>query len=246
MQADFTEIRNLLFAIRRQLKQQVDEKTKGNAQSFFKEQITFYGVKTSIVSKIARESFLRLERLNKQDIFALCEELLISNYIEEAYIAFDWAYRLRETYEPDDFNIFENWLGKYVNNWATCDTLCNHTIGSFITRYPDYTQELKRWAGMDNRWKKRAAAVSLVIPARRGKFLDTVFEIADILLLDRDDLVQKGYGWMLKEASKIHQQEVFDYIMRKREFMPRTALRYALEKMPVEIRRKAMEKANRQ
>ena len=85
-------------------------------------------------------------------------------------------------------------------------------------------------------------AGSLIIPARRGKFLADIFEIADILLLDRDDMVQKGYGWMLKEASKPYQKEVFDYVMHHKAVMPRTALRYAIEKMPPSLRAEAMEK----
>ena len=55
---------------------------------------------------------------------------------------------------------------------------------------------------------RRAAAVTLILPARKGKFLEDIFEIADSLLLDTDDLVQKGYGWMLKEASKKHQKQL--------------------------------------
>ena len=64
----------------------------------------------------------------------------------------------------------------------------------------------------------------------------------DKLLLDGDDLVQKGYGWMLKEASKQHQQQVFDYVIKNRSVMPRTALRYAIEKMPQDLREEAMKK----
>ena len=78
--------------------------------------------------------------------------------------------------------------------------------------------------------------MTLILPARKGDFLDDVFEISDLLLLDGDDLVQKGYGWLLKEASKSHQQEVFEYVMRKKAVMPRTALRYAIEKMPQNLR----------
>ncbi len=66
--------------------------------------------------------------------------------------------------------------------------------------------------------------------------------IADILLEDKDDLVQKGYGWLLKEASRTHQEQVFEYVMRNKAIMPRTALRYAIEKMPEELRRKAMQR----
>jgi 3-methyladenine DNA glycosylase AlkD len=84
--------------------------------------------------------------------------------------------------------------------------------------------------------------VTLILPARKGDFLKEVLEISDILLKDKDDMVQKGYGWMLKEASKKHQAEIFDYVMSKKAEMPRTALRYAIEKMPAELRRKAMER----
>jgi 3-methyladenine DNA glycosylase AlkD len=239
---DYCMQTDLISTMRRELENQVDEKTRSNSQSFFKEQVTFHGVKTSIVNKIARKHFLEIERLGKQEIFLLCEGLLKSDYIEEAFIAFDWAYRLRDKYEPADFIHFENWLSKYVNDWAKCDTLCNHSIGAFIERYPESLENLKRWAKLENRWLRRASAVTLIIPAKQGKFLEDIFEIADILLRDKDDLVQKGYGWMLKEASREHQKEVYDYIIRNREFMPRTALRYAIEKMPEDLKRKAMEK----
>jgi 3-methyladenine DNA glycosylase AlkD len=55
-------------------------------------------------------------------------------------------------------------------------------------------------------------------------------------------MVQKGYGWMLKAASEAHQMEVFDFVMNNRKIMPRTSLRYAIEKMPPDLRLKAMEK----
>lgn len=89
---------------------------------------------------------------------------------------------------------------------------------------------------------RRAGAVSLIIPARRGKFLKDILEIADLLLIDEDDLVQKGYGWMLKAASQAHEREIFEYVMKNKNVMPRTALRYAIEKMPKELKTKAMER----
>jgi 3-methyladenine DNA glycosylase AlkD len=108
--------------------------------------------------------------------------------------------------------------------------------------YPDFLAKLKEFAHSENRWVKRAAAVSLIIPARKGLFLKDIFEIADILLMDSDDLVQKGYGWMLKVASQAHQHEVFEYVMSKKAVTPRTALRYAIEKMPEELKKQAMQK----
>jgi 3-methyladenine DNA glycosylase AlkD len=232
----------LLRAIRTELTQQADEKTVANYQHFFKEEVVFYGVKTGTVMNIAKKYFTQIKPMGKKAVFALCEELFKSNYSEEAFIACEWSSRLHNEYEISDFGIFERWLNNYINDWAKCDTFCNHTVGSFIEKYPQFIENLNKWTKSDNRWMKRASAVSLIIPAKRGKFLSAIFEIADSLLTDRDDLVQKGYGWLLKDASIKHQAEIFNYVMKNKSRMPRTALRYAIERMPEDLRKQAMAK----
>ena len=199
-------------------------------------------MKSQIVKKIAKRYFDTIKEKDKKEIFSLCEGLLESDYGEEAFIAFEWAYSLRRYYTADDFITFEGWMEKYVNNWAKCDTLCNHTLGSFIEQFPQYIENLKSWTKSENRWLRRASAVTLILPARKGSFLNDVLEICDSLLMDGDDLVQKGYGWLLKETSKSHQKEVFEYIMRNKRDMPRTALRYAIEKLPKDLRDMAMKR----
>jgi 3-methyladenine DNA glycosylase AlkD len=233
---------NLISEMREELVNSADEKTKETAARFFKEGINCYGVKAASVLKIADKYFKQIKNEKKDTVFSLSEELLKSDLFEESSIAFEWVYRMREFYEPDDFEVFEEWIGKYVNNWAKCDTLCNHSVAAFIESYPQYITRLKQWTKSDNRWFRRAAAVTLVLPARNGKFLEDVLEIADSLLMDEDDLVRKGYGWMLKEAGKAHQQEIFEYVMKNKKVMPRTSLRYAIEKFPQDMRKKAMEK----
>lgn len=232
----------IIEKIRRELQENSDEHTRQSGQRFFKESVNIYGVKTALVSKIAKESFKSIKDKSKADIFNLCEELWRSGYMEESFIACNWSYFIYKQYEPADFAVFEKWVNNYVSNWASCDTLCNHTIGAFIEMYPEYLSSLKVWSGSENRWVRRASAVSLIIPAKQGKFLKDIFEIADILLLDQDDLVRKGYGWMLKEASRKNLKEVFDYVMANKKTMPRTALRYAIEKMPAELKKEAMAK----
>lgn len=233
---------NTIKNLRRSLQEQGDEKIRESSRRFFKEEITTYGIKTTAVQKTGKEVYAEIRNRSKAEILALCEELLQSGYFEEGIIACNWSYNLRKTYLPEDFAIFERWIDRYVNNWATCDTLCNHTVGEFLEMYPQFLPELYRWARSENRWKRRAAAVSLIIPARRGKFLDGIFEIARLLLHDRDDLVQKGYGWMLKAASEAHPRQVFEFVLAQKATMPRTALRYAIEKMPPERKKEAMSK----
>jgi 3-methyladenine DNA glycosylase AlkD len=232
---------NLILKVRNELKTHADEKTKGSFQRFFKEEVKFHGVKSAVVVKIAKDNFQEVQKLDKKEVFKLSETLLASGYCEEAWIAANWVHWYNHRQEKD-IAIYEHWINNFIDNWAECDTFCNHTVGAFIEKFPKYLQKLKKWATSQNLWLRRAAAVSLIIPARKGKYLKDIFEIADLLLTDPKDMVQKGYGWMLKEASRKHQKEVFDYVMKNKKIMPRTALRYAIEKMPQDLRKKAMEK----
>lgn len=233
---------SVVSQVRQELQKNIDPDMNGYSRSFFKEEIKSLGIKIPVVNEIGKKFFQQIEHLSKDTIFGYCEELLKSGYIEEAVVAFRWSDFLKKRYEPEDFVVFEHWLSTYVSNWAECDTLCNHTLGTFVEKFPEYVEKLKEWTQSQNRWLKRGAAVTLILPARKGLFLNDVLEIADKLQLDGDDLVQKGYGWMLKEASKKHQQQVFDYIIKNRATMPRTALRYAIEKMPQNLWKEAMKK----
>ena len=233
----------VLSKISSDLKASVDSKTQQSFQRFFKQQVKAYGVKTAVVGKIAKKYWPEVETLGKPELFRLCEELLRSDYIEEAFIVSSWLPNYIDHLEPTDLATFKRWIDCYIDNWAKCDSLCNHTIGDLIQKYPQTLGEVKSWAKSKNRWLKRASAVSLIVPAKKGLFLSDALEICDMLLLDEDDMVQKGYGWLLKEESRKHQKEVFDYVVANRKVMPRTALRYAIELMPKELKTEAMKKA---
>jgi 3-methyladenine DNA glycosylase AlkD len=233
---------SIIQQLRAELTANADPHTLASSQRFFKEQVSPYGVKTAIVNRLAREFYQHIKHQPKAEIYFMCEELWRSGKLEESFVACEWSERQRKPYEPEDFDIFERWVKQYVSNWASCDTLCNHTVGEFLEDYPQFLPRLRDWARSENRWVRRASAVSLIVPARKGLFLEDIFAISDILLRDEDDLVRKGYGWMLKAASQAHLKEVFDYVMKHKFAMPRTALRYAIEKMPEEMRQHAMER----
>lgn len=232
----------ILAEVREALLDLADQKTRESSQRFFKEPIKTYGVKLPEVNKISADVFSRLKKSTKAEVFDLCGELWASGYFEESIVACNWSYRLRKLYVEEDFDIFESWVTKYVTNWASCDTLCNHTVGALLEKYPVLFGRIKEWIRSENRWVRRASAVSFIVPARRGLFLPEILEIAESLLTDDDDLVRKGYGWLLKTAAEARQDVIFEFIMRHKAEMPRTALRYAIEKMPPELKRMAMEK----
>jgi 3-methyladenine DNA glycosylase AlkD len=233
---------SVIAEIRNELKANADEKTRKSAQRFFKEEIACYGVKTAVVRKIAQKYWGKVKLFSKPQIFAFCQELFSSDFIEEAFVASFWLPNMIERLEPSDLAVFKTWIERYINNWAKCDTFCNHTVGGLVEKHPESVSEVKSWAKSENRWLRRSAAVSLIVPAKKGMFLQEALEISSMLLEDKDDMVQKGYGWLLKEASRKHQREVFAFVMENRKKMPRTALRYAAELMPKEVKAEVMKR----
>jgi len=175
-----TSIQNILIS-------NSDSKTKNSGERYFKEKILSHGVSVSLVTKISKEIYSEIKNLSKNEIFDICTKLWKTGYIEESFIACNLSYYISERYVRDDFITFEIWQNKFVNNWASCDTLCNHTVATLIEMYPVLINKLIDWTKSDNMWVRRGAAVTLIIPARKGKFLNEIFCIADNLLNDKED-----------------------------------------------------------
>jgi 3-methyladenine DNA glycosylase AlkD len=233
----------VLRELRAQLKQRAapnERRKRVQWEKPYQAQPKIYGIRTPVVRKLASEFYKKIKQKPKQAIFQLCTSLLESGYSEERTIAFDWAFRLRKQFEPSDFLLLETWLTQHVPSWGACDDLCTHALGAFLYQFPEYIPKTKVWIRSENRWVRRASAVCLIYAVRRKEHLDAVFAIVDALLTDPDVMVQKGYGWMLKEASNHFPEEVFGYVMTHRQDMPRTALRYAIEKLAPNRRSEAM------
>jgi 3-methyladenine DNA glycosylase AlkD len=233
---------SLVAEITREFKAAVDTEYGVSVQRFFKEQVKLYGVRTPEWRRICGRFWGRVKGLPKSDVFALCEELLALRNGEERGVAFNWAFRLREQLEPADFPRLERWLKTYVSNWGACDSLCCGALGFFLLDHPEFLPKVRAWAGSKNRWLRRASAVAHIIPNRNGLAVDSAYQAADLLLGDGDDMVQKGYGWMLKEIANKRSREVFEFVVARKDRMPRTALRYAIEKMPPAWKKRAMAK----
>ena len=193
-----------------------------------------------LVRKLSARVYRTVKAEGWQGVRDHCEALLEARHKDMRLIAFDWAFRCRNQYTTEDFSSLEGWLDRYVDGWDSCDDLCTHALGALIDRYPETVDAVKAWTDLEGQWMRRGAAVSLIYAVRRGRLIDEAFAIADALLDAPEDLVQKGYGWLLKESAATAPQEVFRFVTDRRDKMPRTAYRYAIEKLDPELRKKAM------
>lgn len=214
-----------------------------NYQQFFKETLAEpIGLRIGVLRDISKHLWREVKTLSKDDVLKLGDALMESGLRYGRFFAFEWAHKVKRHFVAGDFRRFEIWLKKHVDGWASCDHLCCAPLGALVLTHPELSEKTFKWAGSKNRWLRRASAVGLIVPVRHGLLLERVFQTADRLLTDPDDLVQKGYGWMLKVASQSFPNEVFAYVLKHKAVMPRTALRYAIEKYPPARRREAMAK----
>ncbi len=231
----------VVLNIRRDLKASVDLKYKEGECRYFKEKIKPIGVRSAVVGEITQKYFLLLKKEWKyEDFVRLGERLLSGGWFEEMAIAFSFMERLSNQFTEESFYLFEDWLNKYVSNWANCDQLSNHLVGGVVSKYPKCINNLVRWTKSKNRWVRRSSAVSLIIPAKKGLFLKEVFKISEKLMEDEDEMVQKGVGWLLKEASRKHEEEVVKFLLKWKHRTSRLILRYATEKVSATNRKSVL------
>ncbi|MDR1373077.1 MAG: DNA alkylation repair protein [Dysgonamonadaceae bacterium] len=246
----------IISQIHSELLKNADEKVAQSMQRFFKEEIKSIGLKAKTVGTIAKSAYKDyLKNADKTTVYAVAEKLMQSPFIEEISIGIHFVIFSEKLYEKNDIKIFEHWIETYITNWATCDSFCNHAVGVLVERFPENIKTLKRWSKSKNIWLRRTSAVSLIVPSRKGLFFDDILEIAETLLLDEEDMVQKGYGWLLKTSSltesfvkadtatkEKHFKSVFNFVMKHKAVIPRTSLRYAIEKFPEKERKLCMAK----
>lgn len=203
------------------------------ARKFFNEDIVLYGPPSGAGRRRAAEVYKQVKAEGGLPLALEMGDLLYaSGNMEEAAFAEEVLRRFHTQFDRGAFERFDGWVDR-VNNWASCDGLSTHLIGEYIAANGPPLRKLLRWAKGDNRWRQRAAAVALVVSARRGLYPHAVFKVADALLPVRDDMVDKAVDSrsVLKEATKAPGQaaDVVACLVRNRNKASRLTLRYACE-----------------
>lgn len=221
-----------LNQIRAKLKVAACSKKAKVLQCFFKTGVgqyaqgdIFLGVTVPKTREIA-EQFIDLQ---KNDII----ELLKSKYHEQRLLALlILVEQFKTADQAEKTRIYKFYIKytAYINNWDLVDLTAPRIIGEFL--YNNIDREiLYKFAKSKQLWLKRIAIVSTYYFIKHHDFQNT-FKIAEILLNDSHDLIHKAVGWMLREVGKrnIEQEEMF--LEKHYKYMPRTMLRYAIEKFP--------------
>ena len=196
---------------------------------FFKEDVQSHGWYTAELRRYARALHAQLAA-DQAVLLDVAERLFGSPVLEEKALAVIMLQPSLRRFGSAEFRRFERWLGR-VLSWADHDALAMCLIGPMLVADPRRVRRPLRWAASPSRWRRRAAAVSLIHGIRKGMFQEEAVAVTERLLADRDDMVQKGLGWLLREWAKHDPETAVPVLMAIRDRASRLVLRTACEKL---------------
>lgn len=204
------------------------------AERYFKGTIQCFGVAAPEVRILAAELYGLIKKSwTVADAVGLCDILFRRRELEAKAVGGLILSRFKKAYTPALFPKVKAWLaGDLLDNWASVDGFCTDAMGAFLQRYPGFVEKIKSWAFHRNRWVKRAALVSFIKPAKKKEFLPAIYEISASVFPVDDDLIHKANGWLLREAGKTDPARLERFLLAHGPAIPRTTLRYAIERFP--------------
>jgi 3-methyladenine DNA glycosylase AlkD len=208
--------------------------------------LRFYNVGSGRVRRLAKDIYhAHRGSWTVDDAMRFADTLMPDRHLEVKGVGIEVVACYRREFTPRLLKAWKRWLaGGDSSNWATTDSMCGSLIGPVLVRYPALRKEMRGWARDRSMWVRRASAVGLIPVVRSGAALDLGYSIARTLHRDKEDLIQKAVGWMLREAGKADPRRLERYLRANGPRIPRTTLRYAIERFPA-ARRKTLLRATK-
>lgn len=192
----------------------------------------FAGIKVPVSRKIARQ----FKELNLNDLALLIKSRIHEERLIALLILVD---KMKKTDETGREKIFRFYLKniKHINNWDLVDLSAYKIIGEYLF---DKERDILFKLAKGGLWEKRISVISTFNFIKKNDFITTLL-LAEILLNDKDDLIHKAVGWMLREIGKRDYTVEEAFLIQHYKKMPRTMLRYAIEKFPEQKRKGYLE-----
>ena len=233
---------NLAKHIRKLLRDYGSPDHAAGVQRFFKEEVRSHGWRAADLRKAAlRMRRAVLAHAGPDYLLQVADKLFRGRVVEEKAMAVLLLEKSRPEFGEREFRLLESWLDR-VSNWDDHDALVHMLLGPMLVANPRRAHLALGWAKSKNRWRRRAAAVVFIRGARKEMFQREIRQVANSLLKDGDEMVQKGLGWLLREWAKQSPVRALPYLLRIRARAPRLVLRTACEKLTTAQRAQVLAK----
>lgn len=229
-------------AIRKKFKALSNPKVAEKAAYYFKtsegdysEGEKFLGLRVPDIRKIAKD--------NWEMPMSTIDKFIVSSWHEErlfALIVLNLKYKKADTAEKKKLFNYAVKHKRRIDNWDLVDVSAPHLFGPYVQEFGKF-EILKKYSQSKNMWERRIAMISTFAYLRNSSTKETYW-VAKKLLNDKEDLIHKAVGWLLREAGKRDMKELLKFIDVHGKKMPRTMLRYAIEKLPEQKRKSILKK----
>src|ERR1700730_3797107 len=234
-----TTVASVADEIRRTLKAGRRAQGSASVQRFFKEKIQSHGWRTADLRREApRWRREILQQFDHKFLVQVADNLFAGKINEDKNVAVFLLEHITDKFGDEEFRLLESWLPR-ISNWSDHDALVHYLIAPMMVTKPARASRVFHWARSRSRWFRRAACVALIQGTRREMFFSEIIHLSGLLLSDKDDMVQKGLGWLLRETVKVDPRRAVPYLMSVRGSAPRLVLRTACETLP-RVTRKAI------
>ena len=228
--------------IRAHLKRAGSSEHATGVQWFFKEEVKSHGWYTADLRALARER--RREILKERGLEFLvqvADRLFTGRVLEEKILGVFLLENLTTKLDDRHFALLGSWIDR-ISSWADHDALVHYLIAPMIASDPTRMKRVFVWAKSPNRWHRRAACVALIQGRQQREFFPQAIRLSDILLGDKDDMVQKGLGWLLRVTAKFDPEGTVPYLLKIRDRASRLVLRTACETLPLRTRKQILQR----
>ena len=228
----------------RRLRQQADPHAARQAATYFKEHDRFavYGVRTPLVRALVRDLHAEVAgSWGVSEALACCEILSAKRHHESKAVGVLLLGRYRDRLPVTLVRTVRRWIveGRFAN-WAGIDLVAPELVTPLVDRNPTLARTVGQWGADRLVWLRRAAVVTFVPLARKGRHLDDAYAVVEHLLADREDLIHKVCGWLLREAGKTDSRRLERFLRQHGSAIPRTTVRYAIERFPEAARQRLL------
>lgn len=224
------------------IQKQADPVRAKVSQGFFKTGVGGYGESDIFLGLTVPAQRVIAKACYAELSFTEVRKLLASPVHEHRFVALEvLVFKFEKGTEDDKRRVYDFYLThtKRVNNWDLVDTSAPYIVGAWMLEHNSERKKLYELAKSKNLWERRIAIVATWTLIAESQFDDTL-RIAELLLSDSHDLIHKAVGWMLREVGKKSERTLEAFLKKHCKIMPRTMLRYAIERLSEAKRKKYM------
>jgi len=238
----------MLSSLKQDLKSLANKEKAILLQRFFKTGKGEYGegdIFLGIIVPKQRKVAKKYINLSLNDLQVLLNSKIHEERLISLFILVDkYKKAEKENNEKQKQEIFNFYIknAKNINNWDLVDLSAPNIVGNYLLKKDDKEKQiLYKLAKSDNLWEKRISILATFMFIKNNQFQDSI-NLAEILLNDKHDLIHKAVGWMLRELGKRNEKLLINFLNKHKKEMPRTMLRYSIEKFSNEKRKFFMQR----